>query len=125
MSEERARILQMVSEGKIDAGQGVELLSALKTAKTPDAPDAPAASPGKASWLRVRVTDMATGRTKVNVNLPFGLVRAGIKLGARFSPEVEDVDWDEVIEAIDEGAAGKLVDVEDIDGGEKVEVFVE
>ena len=122
MSEERARILQMVSEGKIDAGQGVELLSALKTANTPDAP---AASPGKASWLRVRVTDMATGRTKVNVNLPFGLVRAGIKLGARFSPEVEDVDWDEVIEAIDEGAAGKLVDVEDIDGGEKVEVFVE
>lgn len=122
MSEERARILQMVSEGKIDAGQGVELLSALKTSK---APDAPAASLGKASWFRVRVTDMATGRTKVNVNLPFGLVRAGIKLGARFSPEVEEVDWDEVIEAINEGASGKLVDVEDIDGGEKVEVFVE
>ena len=122
MSEERARILQMVSEGKIDAGQGVELLSALKTAKTPDVPEA---GPGKASWFRVRVTDMATGRTKVNVNLPFGLVRAGIKLGARFSPEVEDVDWDEVIEAINEGASGKLVDVEDFDGGEKVEVFVE
>ncbi len=44
MSEERARILQMISEGKIDAGQGVELLSALKTAKTPDVPEA---GPGK------------------------------------------------------------------------------
>jgi hypothetical protein len=122
MSEERTRILQMVSEGKIDAAQGVELLQALKTSK---APDRPIVNPGKASWFRVRVTDMETGRTKVNVNLPFSLVRAGIKLGARFSPEVEQVDWDELIEAIDEGAAGKFVDVEDIEGGEKVEIFVE
>jgi hypothetical protein len=123
MSEERARILQMVSEGKIDAAQGIELLKALKTANTPDGPGRE--SNAKANWLRVRVTDMDTGRTKVNVNLPFGLVRAGIKLGARFSPEVDEVDWEELIEAIHEGAMGKLVDVEDIEGGEKVEVFVE
>jgi hypothetical protein len=109
----------MVSEGKVDAAQGVELLQALKTAKVPDKPTA------KATWFRVRVTDMETGRTKVNVNLPFSLVRAGIKLGAHFSPEVNEIDWDELIEAIDEGAAGKFVDVEDIEGGEKVEIFVE
>ena len=34
-------------------------------------------------------------------------------------------DLEDTIEAINEGASGKLVDVEDIEGGEKVEVFVE
>jgi hypothetical protein len=120
MSEERARILQMVSEGKINAEQGVELLKALKLPKAPQP-----SSEGGISWMRVRVTDMETGRTRVNVNLPISLVRAGIRLGARFSPEMEDIDWEEVIAAIQEGASGKLVDVEDIEGGEKVEVFVE
>ena len=47
MSEDRARILQMVSEGKIDASQGVELLSALNSENKPDGPAAPT-STGKA-----------------------------------------------------------------------------
>jgi hypothetical protein len=110
----------MVSEGKISAEQGVQLLKALKSSQPPSSrPES------QASWVRVRVTDLETGRTRVNVNLPFGLVRAGIKLGARFTPETEDVDWEELMSAIQGGASGKLVDVEDIEGGEKVEVFVE
>ncbi len=122
MREDRQKILQMVSEGTIDASQGVELLNALKTEGNPDQPRT---STGKASWFRVRVTDLETGRTKVNVNLPFGLVRAGIKMGKRFAPEMEDLEWDEVVDAIDEGALGKLIDVEDIESGEKVEIFVD
>jgi hypothetical protein len=112
----------MVSDGKIDARQGVELLNALNSEGTPDRPPT---TPGRATWFRVKVTDMDTGRTKVNVNLPFSLVRAGIKLGSRFAPEVESVDLEELISAIDEGASGRLVDVEDVEGGEKVEIFVE
>ena len=121
MSEERARILQMVSEGKVSAEQGVDLLQALKVPSS----GASREPSGDANWFRVRVTDMETGRTKVNVNLPFSLVRAGIKLGARFAPGTEEVDWEELIVAIEDGASGKLVDVEDIEGGEKVEVYVE
>jgi hypothetical protein len=121
MSEERARILQMVSENKIDAEQGVALLNALRTSA--QAPN-PSGTTG-AHWFRVRITDMETGRTKVNVNLPIGLVKVGLKLGARFAPEVEDLDWDELVTAIQEGASGKLVDVEDIEDGDKVEVYVE
>ena len=121
MSEERARILQMISEGKVTVDEGARLLDALRNSRpTPRSP-----RKGSPNWLRVRVTNMATGRTKVNVNLPFSLVKAGIKMGARFAPEGEDLDWDEVLAAIQEGAAGKLVEVEDEKDGEKVEVFVE
>jgi hypothetical protein len=121
MSEERARILQMVSEGKVSAEEGVKLLNALKSAQS-SSQQIRTESP---RWVRVRVTDMVTGRTRVNINLPFSLVTAATKLGARFSPQTEDLDWEELIAAIREGASGKIVDVEDDDAGEKVEVFVE
>lgn len=123
MSEDRARILQMVSEGKIDAEQAADLLNALRSQGAPDGPPAPRA--GKTRWLRVRVTNLETGRAKVNVNLPFSLVRAGLKIGGQFAPELQDMDWEEILAAIDEGAQGKLVDVEDVEDGEKVEIFVD
>jgi hypothetical protein len=121
MSEERSRILQMISQGKITAEEGVRLLNALREAS-------PAPSPiavGAARWFRVRVTDMATGRVKVNVNLPLSLVKAGMKMGARFSPEIDELNWEELATAIQEGTSGKIVDVEDQDDGERVEVYVE
>ena len=121
MSEERTRILQMVSEGKISAEEGVRLINALHSSGA----GSPTVREGSPRWLRVRVTDMVTGRTRVNVNLPFSLVTAATKLGARFSPQTEDLNWEEVITAIKVGASGKIVDVEDDEGGEKVEVFVE
>ena len=125
MSEERARILQMVSENKIDAQEAARLLSALSNTSPGAESRVETVQAGQAKWFRVRVTDMATGRTKVNVNLPLSLVKVGLRVGARFSPEVEDLDWDELMVAIQEGAAGKLVEVEDMEDGEKVEVYVE
>ena len=121
MSEERSRILQMISEGKITAEEGARLLNALRGASA--APQPPRA--GTARWFRVRVTDMATGRTKVNVNLPLSLVKAGLKMGARFAPDMEELDWEELTLAIQEGASGKIVEVEDEEDGERVEVYVE
>ena len=123
MSEERARILQMVNENKIDAQEGARLLSALHNASPGSHLQAP--REGTPRWFRVRVTNLATGRTKVNVNLPLSLVKVGLKMGARYSPDIEEFDWDELMAAIQEGAAGKLVEVEDVEDGEKVEVYVE
>ena len=126
MSEERARILQMVSEGKISAEEGVKLLNALRSSSSGSrSTTSGRQSESSPRWVRVRVTDVVTGRTRVNVNLPFSLVTAATKLGARFSPQTEDLDWEELIAAIKEGASGKIVDVEDNESGEKVEVFVE
>jgi hypothetical protein len=113
----------MISEGKITAEDGAKLLNALHYSG-PSAASGVQGS-GKARWFRVRVTDVETGRVKVNVNLPLSLVNVATKMGARFSPEMQDFDWDELMVAIKEGASGKLVEVEDDTGGERVEVFVE
>jgi len=122
--EERAQILQMISEGKISAEEGARLLSAIashggpeRTARTSEAL--------RGRWLRVRVFSMATDKPKVNFSLPMGLVNVGIRLGAQFVPELADIDLDEFMAAINEGTQGKILEVEDPEDGERVEIFIE
>jgi hypothetical protein len=123
-SEERMRILKMIQEGKITAEEGAKLLAALRESRKEPHPTAP---PGRGSkgWLRVRVTDMATNRAKVNVNLPLGLMDAGLKIGAQYAPELAGIDLSQFIEDIKGGAQGKIIDVIDEEDGEHVEIFVE
>ncbi len=122
--EERMQILRMIEEGKITAGEGAELLRALdKTGR--NHPNEPLKGSSAPRWFRVRVTETATGRNKVNVNIPMGLVNVGIKMGAKFAPELEDEQYEEIMEAIRSGRQGKILDVFDEEDGEHVEIFVE
>ena len=81
--------------------------------------------PGAARWLRVRVTDVATGRSKATVQIPIALLDAGMKIGAHFAPEVEGVDMSSVMDALRAGVTGKIIDVTDDEDGEHVEIYVE
>lgn len=120
-TEERMRILKMIQEGKITAEEGAKLLSALRDSRKDIRPTSPASI--RKGWLRVRVTDMHTGRTKVNVNLPMGLVDAGMNIATQFAP---DINFAEIAEAIRAGSMeGKIVDVIDEEDGEHVEVFID
>lgn len=123
-TEERMQILRMIEEGKISAAEGAELLRALdKTSRSAKAE--PLKGTSAPRWFRVRVTDMSTGRNKVNVNIPMGLVNVGIKMGAKFAPEIEGAEYDEIMAAIRSGQQGKIMDIYDEEDGERVEIFVE
>jgi hypothetical protein len=66
--------------------------------------------------LRIRVVDHAKGdQPAVNVSLPIGLVRFGLRMARTFSPELKDVDidWEVLAAAIDAGERGEIVHVED------------
>jgi hypothetical protein len=76
-------------------------------------------------WLRVKVTDMVSGRPRVNLRVPIGLVGMGMKIGAHFSPEVREIDPALVMQAFQDGEVGPFVDVYDDDGGEHVEISLE
>ncbi len=125
-SEERLKILRMVEEGKISAEEGARLLAALGAGPRRESePAAAARGAQEARSFRVRVTDLSTGRPKVNVNIPMGLVNVALKMGARFAPDIEGVNMAEIVEAIRSGQYGKIVDVSDAESGERVEVYVE
>ena len=126
--EERLKVLKMVQEGKLSADQASELLSMLEeprpSTKSPIAPPVPPA-PGRSKFLRVRVTDSDSGRVRVNVRLPVSMVNAGLKMGMRFTPEVEGLNMEDLAQFIASGEVGQIVDVMDEVDGEHVEVFIE
>jgi hypothetical protein len=123
--EERMKILKMIEEGKISADEGSKLLAALSGARKAAAPSRPSGGSGSARWLRIRVTDVRTGRSKASVQIPLALVDAGMKIGAHFAPEVEGVDMSNVMNSIRMGVTGKIIDVVDEEDGEHVEIYVE
>jgi hypothetical protein len=126
LKEERMQILKMLEEGKISVEEAANLLSALETGAEKEQVNVRPGVPGKkARWLRIRVTEGTNGRQKVNINLPIGMASAAIKVGAKFVPEMRDVDVNEIVEAIQSEAQGKIIEVHDEEDGEHVEVFVE
>lgn len=147
MSEERKRILTLLKEGKITLDEADELLSAIGAPRTEERPVNTEAFPKRASgpkYLRVVVESgpedgAADGGEKVNIRVPFQLLRAGVKLAALMPSGAKDkvndalhdkgIDLDvskirpEQLEELVEQLGELTVDV---DGGkEKVRIFCE
>lgn len=120
-SEERLKILKLVEEGKISPEEAARLLAAVGKAERRRA----STTSSEGRWLRVRVTDMDSGKMAVNVNLPVSLVNVGLRMGARFVPEMEGVSMNELDEAIRRGVTGKIIDIVDEQERQRVEVYVE
>ena len=123
-TQERLQILKMIEQGKITASEGSALLRALDQTEK-GRPAEPLKGASAPRWFRVRVTDLKSGRNKVNMNIPLGLVNIGIKMGARFVPDLEGVNYEQIREAIESGRSGKVFDYVDNDAGEEIEIFTE
>jgi len=138
--EERMKILQMVQEGKITPEDAAQLLEAINAggaaagpvaprrpspAGDPIGPEGPMGGGRKPRFLRVRVTDTDSGRPRVNVRLPISMVTVGLKMGSKFAPQIEGLDADQLMQIIESGELGQIVDVVDDKDGEHVEVFLE
>ncbi|MFN3331427.1 MAG: SHOCT-like domain-containing protein [Caldilinea sp.] len=124
LSEERRKVLQMVEEGKLSPEDGARLLSALGQVDESEEDVTPAATPGagmNGRYFRVRVTNVITGKQKVTVNIPLGLVEFGL----RFVPENDKFDPEMLRQAIRDGLTGRIVEVLDDEKGERVEIFIE
>ena len=125
VEEERLRVLRMVEEGKLNASEGINLLETLSQGHKTTLSQARSGSGGP-QWFRVRVTDMETGRSKATINIPFSLMDWGMRIGAKFAPEVADYNLDDLTKILrEEGLGGKIIDVTDDEDGEHVEIFVE
>lgn len=126
-SEERLKILKLIEENKITPEEGIRLLQALEKI-TPVAEKKAAPAEGMRSrprWLRVRITDLRSGKVRVNIRLPVTVLSTGMKLGARFSPEIGEVEMGQIMDAIQSGEIGQIVDVYDEEDQEHIEVGLE
>jgi hypothetical protein len=121
--DDRMKVLKMVQDGKITPEEGLELLTMVDEEPTPGS--AMASTGNKGRWMHIRVSNMDTNMVKVNVRLPIGLVNAGMKLGARFSPEIDQDQLAPLLEGLKDGETGRYIDVFDEEDREHVEIFVE
>jgi hypothetical protein len=137
-SEERKQVLEMVADGKIDIHEATRLLSGAKMgepdsqelvetlkekeAEKPFIPEI--GNGGRPRWFHVHVSDSETGKSKVRVNIPIQLVKFGLAMGKRFTPEMKGIDIDE-ISSFMSNEKGLLVDVQDDEDGERVLIFVD
>src|SRR5579864_2511141 len=86
MNEHRRQILQMLSDGKINADEAERLIAAMEQSAPSTSSDTGTATAGKPrpKYLRVVVDSEDDGGhegpTKVNVRVPMQLLRAGVRL---------------------------------------------
>ncbi|NTW97708.1 MAG: hypothetical protein HGB28_04075 [Oscillochloris sp.] len=115
---ERNRILKMIEAGQVSADEAAQLLDALGPA--PRSVDRQ-----RPRMVRVRVTDLHSGRQTANVLIPVGLVNVGLRLGARLAPQLGGSALEELVRSIEGGATGRLLEWQDMEEGERVELMVE
>jgi hypothetical protein len=135
----RREVLQMLANGSITAEEAGDLLLQIKAedakAVVPEVPAVPepiqtepeavGVKPGKtARWLNVRVTDTESGRDRVSVRIPLSLARIGLRMGAKFAPEMEGINWDEVVNELTGATEQTIVEVNDQDDGELVRIYL-
>ena len=86
MNEERRRILEMVSQGKITIEEAERLMTALEQgAPLNGAGNGSNSTPkGKPKYIRVLVTEKTPRgeQVKVNIRVPMQLLRAGVRLAS-------------------------------------------
>ena len=121
ISEERLRILKLIESGQVSAEEGSQLIEALAANQERDRPRG-AVQP---RVLRVRVTDVSSRRQKINVTIPVSLVGIGLKLGAKLVRRMESANADQIMRAIEGGSLGRIFEMQDLDEGERIEIFVE
>jgi SHOCT-like domain len=149
VNEDRKRILQMLSEGKVSVDEAERLMAALGENKPLALESAVEPEPGvvrrkSPKFLRVVVDAQDhDGGAKVNIRVPLNLLRAGVRLGNLIPREARErvneamrghgVDFDiaqlkpENIEELIEQLGDLAVDVDagDRTDGAKVRVFCE
>lgn len=120
--EERNRILNMVESGQVSAGEAAQLFDALL--------EEPARAPLPAlqnRTVRIWVTDAATRSRKVNMTatVPVNVLRAGLQALASVVPALRDGRIETILRSLESGMTGRIMDLQDLEDGKRVEIFIE
>lgn len=115
------RVLRLVSEGHLTAGEAGPILDALADRlprqPMPPEPEAPHSVEGPARALRIQVLE--SGRSIVNLRVPLALGRAAIGR----VPGISDLTSERIREAIAAGIKGPILEVDE--DGDSVRISLE
>ncbi len=126
MSQEKLKILEMIQNKQITPQEGAELLSAI------DKGSSETKVTRKQAFKMFKIRILSNDGDKVNVQIPLEFakvaLRSGNKKGFMKLDKMKDMDvdldFDAILDAIEAGTDGKIVDIESGDG-DKVEIYIE
>ncbi len=126
MSQEKIKILEMIQNKQITPQEGAELLNAI------DKGSNETKVTRKQAFKMFKIRILSNDGDKVNVQIPLEFakvaLRSGNKKGFMKLDKMKDMDvdldFDAILDAIESGTDGKIVDIESGDG-DKVEIFIE
>ncbi|MCK5148061.1 hypothetical protein KAR48_14995 [bacterium] len=140
MSEERRKILEMLSKGKIDVDAAERLLTAVNEPASSASTEFHSSGKAAPKYLRILV-EPAPGNSdgeRVNVRVPMNLIRAGMKWVALIPRDAQgkvqealsekgmDMDFSKLKPEDLEELITNLGDLEvEVNGKEKVRIFCE
>jgi hypothetical protein len=125
--DERLMILDMLERGKVTSDEADKLLASLNPSQPVSEPEMAVndsgEKPRRAHWIRIRVSELSTGKRKFAMTLPLFFMRLGIQLGKRYTSDSLDSSSFEVgKEFFREPVKGKVVDASDPEDDEHVEI---
>jgi len=123
MSEEKRIILEMVKDGKISVDEAEQLLDKAEPGESIGDTEV-AKKPSSRKFLRIRVTE--EDQEKVNIKIPMALAKVGLKFIPKNKMKVngEEINSDQIMEMINEGAEGEIVNIDASDKGKNVKITI-
>ena len=122
MNEERKKILNLLAEGKISVDEAERLMAAIDTGASSAGTSANPQSDQKSKlpkYLFVRVEPKIEGGDKVSIRVPFGLIKAGVKLASLMPQDVQT----KVSDAMDEQGVDMNLDFNKLNSEDSDEFF--
>ncbi|HEY7414529.1 MAG TPA: hypothetical protein VH593_05010 [Ktedonobacteraceae bacterium] len=121
--DERNRILQLVEAGLVTATQAGELFDVLEDSEL----EQMAVERKKERVIRIRTSYLKAGATTTSMMaaIPVRLVRLSLRLGARLYPQLDSNTLEDILRSVEEGATGRLLEIHDMERGERLEIFAE
>jgi hypothetical protein len=122
--DERNSILSLLESGQISAVEAAQLLDALVVER---APLAERVERIQNKTIRIWLTDASTRRQKIKLTaaLPTPLIGASLHLLANLMPQLNNATIRQLIDVIERGATGRLLDLQDLEEGKRLEIFIE
>jgi hypothetical protein len=123
-TDERDRILRLIEAGDISASQAAQLLDALVIEQ---AQPAGRSERIQNQVVRVWLTDTSTRRQKIKLTatLPTSLIGTSLHMLTRLVPQLNETTIRQLIDAIERGSTGRLLDLQDLEEGTRLEIFIE
>jgi hypothetical protein len=125
--DERNRILSLIEEGQISASEAARLLDALVIEQVQHLERAARIQNRTIRIWLTEESDTATRHQKVKMTatLPTPLIGTSLRLLSHMMPQLNQTTIRQLIDTIERGSTGRLLDLQDLEEGKRLEIFIE